>query len=162
MTTKIYKISLKSIFSPDSNLKKKLMTQNISQQWIFIIMFFRQVLYISTSAWVVRVCFFKSKAPLPFPYCFFEIAPEYRSKVIKPSTSVWVQISLLLNVASIFSFFNFLAWKMLNSIFWPAFGVRSSQMLVKIYNKQVKQINNRTLIEIWYSYDNDYLLIPNA
>ena len=41
---------------------------------------------------------------------------------------------ILLQISNFFAFFSFLAQKNRKCIFWPAFGVRSTQMLVEIYN----------------------------
>ena len=41
-----------------------------------------------------------------------------------------------------FLFFSFLVWKTLNSWFWSAFGVCSTQRLIKIYNMQSPSHNS--------------------
>ena len=130
------------------------MTQNISQQSISIIMFFRQVLYISTSAWVVRVWVFNPKL-LPFPYCFFEIAPECRSKVIKPSTSVWVQIKKNSFAKCCINFFLFQLFGMKNvekhilTSFWSAQQPNAGQNIQQASETDKQPDFDRDMIQLW-------------
>ena len=56
----------------------------------------------------------------------------YNSKIIEKTNN---KLSLLLFMSLIVVFFMFSMQKMWKSIFWPVFGVRSTQKLVKFYNK---------------------------